>query len=90
MSLSPNQLAHVCLKGGGEGECRYLSEGDDGNFYCLKLVAMRRKKIDEAVTWFEKTRTDHGLDPADEAVPQGDNCKGYLLLLDVLQGYDVP
>ena len=43
------------------------------------------KEIKEEVKSIKKK----GNDPKKEGFPLGDNCKGYLLLRDINQGYDV-
>ena len=88
--LSQDQLQHVCLLYGGSKQCRYI-EQDDGHwdkYYCKKMTP-DRKIIDSAVDDFVKEKKDQGVDPAKSGEPLGDNCKGFLPLTDLLQGYDV-
>ena len=84
MALSDKHIDHVCLFAQGHHQCRYLQEdfNDSGDIvcYCAKLTA-ERKLIDEKA-W----QAMHDQSPN---APLGDNCKGYLKLLNKKQGYDI-
>lgn len=78
--LSKNHLLHVCQIGSGRDQCRYLESSDDKPF-CLKLRPIA-SKIDAKINEKLKDRPNTQL-----AI--GDNCQGYPVLLNILQGYDV-
>jgi hypothetical protein len=84
MTLSIKHLKHVCLFDNIDESkvCRYLSndELDEDKYYCQKLRANSRKKIDEEVL-ISSIRN--------QVTPQGDNCPGYPFLRNVIQGYDL-
>jgi len=89
--LSLKQLQDVCLCHDGTFErCRYLEQDEDdwSTFFCVKLVPKKRADIDEQIDQFVEKCHKLGKDPTKENIPLGDNCKGYLKLRAVQQGYD--
>lgn len=92
MSLSLQQVADVCFVQGGSLQCRYLDEDVDnkGNMiHICKKLSPDKKLIDEEVNEFLAELAKKGHDPAQQGVPLGDNCSGYMPLKTKLQGYDV-
>lgn len=88
MTLTNRHLGEVCLLHHPDATrtCRYLAvdELDNTKWYCQKLRAAAKAKIDESVNGVGKrARIRMG-------VPSGDNCEGYPLLKHVRQGFDVP
>ena len=90
--LSLKQLTDVCLLGQGSGECRYLDqdESDSSKFYCLKKSSARAKDIDAELEELIKDSLMKNKDPKKNNIPLGDNCSGYPLLRNKMQGYDQP
>lgn len=88
--LSLTQLNDVCLCHQGSKQCRYL-DGDefDYNKYYCKKQSTEAKHIDDLVDEYISDCKIENKNPDDGHVAIGDNCKGYLPLKDVLQGYDV-
>jgi hypothetical protein len=79
--LSLRQITNVCLLGGGQQQCRYLArEGD--KYYCLKKNS-RKQDIDEEIVESLKEG-----DPRQD-MPMGDNCPGYIILKNTVQGFDI-
>lgn len=92
--LSQKQLKDVCLLGAGCDECRYIdgeSDDDDtGKFrYVCKKQSIERKPIDEEIKEYTEECLKNNKDPKQAGYPLGDNCKGFLPLKDLLQGYDI-
>lgn len=81
MTLSPNHLEHVCLLGLPDASktCRYLrnDELDPSKWHCQKLAVQSKKRIDLEV------------EMSPEGMPSGDNCAGYPILKNIVQGYDL-
>jgi len=93
MPLSQAQITDVCMFGTDHHECRYLDgESDpqtgDMKFICKKQ-SLERKAIDEEVDEHLAESKKNGINPISQGVPLGDNCKGYLPMKDMVQGYDV-
>jgi hypothetical protein len=91
MTLSNNQLKHVCLlQESSYKTCRYLKNDDlePSKWYCCKLRDVEKKKTDTRIRQFIKDCKDRGLDPKTVNVFMGDNCGGYPLLKFIEQGYD--
>lgn len=89
--LSLKQLEDVCLAHEpGSGKCRYLRQDDIqyDKYFCLKMKAGDKAKIDTKVAEFLAECRTTGQDPAAAGVPLGDNCSGYPLLKYIEQGYD--
>ena len=88
--LSLAQMKDVCLLYQGSETCRYLvaDENDYQKYYCKKLTS-ERDLLDELTEDFIQECTKTGADPNDGSTALGDNCKGYLFLKDVHQGWDV-
>jgi len=89
--LSLKQLTDVCLCYDGTHErCRYLEQDDDdwNAFFCVKKIAKKKEDIDDEIDGFLEKCKKQGKDPTKENIPLGDNCKGYLKLRHVQQGYD--
>lgn len=95
--LSKNHLINVCLlninnyAGGDSNTCRYLrqDEKDWDKWYCLKHKAADKTMIDAKISMWEESCRNKGKDPTASGIPLGDNCKGYPLLKNIKQGYDV-
>lgn len=70
--------------------CRYLAEDDFvlGKNQCMKLTS-QKSVIDDEITSLISISIKKNIDPKSENIPIGDNCKGYLPLKHVVQGYDV-
>lgn len=83
MSLSKNHLENICLLRSADKSktCRYLAndELDDSLWICRKLHAASRTRVDSEVD----LAVSRG-----ERVPSGDNCQGYPVLRNIVQGYD--
>ncbi len=88
MPLTLKQVQDKCLSGQGSGQCRFLAEGIQGDFYCIKLTG-DRQKIDNEVSEYKKRQKAQGVDPLKQNIPIGDNCQGYILLKHKMQGYDL-
>lgn len=90
MTLSLKHVQDICLLGNGEKQCRYLAS-DDVNydqFHCLKHKQEIAKKIDNEVNKQKsKIQNPNAFSPV--LLPLGDNCKGYPILKNINQGYDV-
>lgn len=91
MPLSKNQVEDVCLLGQGVSQCRYLAEDDvnANEFYCLKKSKNKKEKIDVEVSLLVKDLKRKGLDVNSHNIPIGNNCRGYIILKHIEQGYDV-
>ena len=90
--LSKNQLINVCLLGGSDSNtCRYLRQDEKNwnKWYCLKHKISDKSLIDAKISMWVVSCQSKGKDPAASGVPLGDNCKGYPLLKNIEQGYDV-
>ena len=87
--LTQNQINNVCLFG-QDGQCRYLDQDilDFSKFICKKK-SHEKKIIDEEVEEFLKECKDKKINPTTAGQPIGDNCRGYLPLQVMPQGYDV-
>jgi len=101
MSLSQNQLKHVCLERGGAAECRYLSHDKTGACICMKHMVKEKKQRDKAVATFLADCKKQGQDPYASwpgaalyfsyhtiGIGNGAGCSGYPALSAVKQGYD--
>jgi hypothetical protein len=93
MALSKKYVKDICLQGQGSDACRFLHDEPDPQSYKVKYICTKcsldRKIIDEEVTEHMQECHQKGIDPFKESLPLGDNCKGYLPLMDLEQGYDV-
>ncbi len=93
MALTPKQVKDVCFIQGRHKTCRYLDEEDDGTGkivdICRKLSG-HKSIIDKEVDEFLDELAQKNLDPKSQGIPIGDNCQGYLPLVALPQGYDVP
>lgn len=88
--LSLQQLTDVCLaKSTGSDRCRFLHQDptDPAKFFCLKL-SPKAKIIEQSVLDFIVDKKRKGLNPYAENMPLGDNCEGYPVMRNLLQGYD--
>lgn len=87
MSLSQKHLKDICLIGSMDRSktCRYLKQDelDDSKWYCQKLQPSERVKIDVTVEAFMRRTSPIAF------IPVGDNCEGYPVLRNLVQGYDV-
>lgn len=85
MTLSQKHLEDVCLLRCSDKAkiCRYLrnDELDASKWYCQKLHELSKTRID--------SETERSIDKKARGVPMGDNCKGYPVLKNIVQGYDV-
>lgn len=81
MSLSKRHLEDVCLLNSNDKSavCRYLlnDELDSSKWHCQKLKIAAKRMIDRDVVG--------GLG----LIPSGDNCPGYPILKNIMQGYDL-
>lgn len=89
MSLSPKHLKDVCLLGQADSSltCRYLrnDELDPSKWHCQKLIPHLKDKIDNEIDNYLENNQRAGLRSPS---PSGDNCKGYPVLKNIIQGYD--
>ena len=92
MALSNKQLKDVCCLRASSTQCRYLDDDfNDKNqkvFICKKL-SPDRDIIDLSVLDFVNMARKSGNDPMLSGIPLGDNCQGYIVLKNKLQGYDI-
>jgi hypothetical protein len=90
MTISKKHLHHVCMVDNGSQTCRYLYNDDLDNdkWYCQKLRPIEKNKIDEDLQVFLKDCKKRKINPKKLEKPQGDNCKGFILLKNIKQGYD--
>lgn len=88
--LSSNQLHKVCLLNQGSEECRFLGrdDNDPSKCMCFKLHHYA-DHIDALVENYIDDMEMNGQDPYLIGRPIGDNCKGYLPLSVLPQGYDI-
>ena len=88
--LSERQLEDVCLRYQGARQCRYL-DGDPENYdrFLCKKRSTYKKVIDEMSEEYIQDCRKNGVDPMTGDQSIGDNCSGYVLFKDLLQGYDV-
>lgn len=88
--LSIKHVTNVCLLNGGIKQCRYLEgdEYDDRIYYCKKMTP-EKKMIDVDVEELRQEFIDKHKDIRTTGYALGDNCSGYPLLKEMLQGYDV-
>ena len=90
--LSLPQVRDVCLYYQHDDDtCRYLFQDDVdiSKFYCLKQRPAEKDKIDSKLRTFMQDCKKSGTDPRTLNEPMGDNCPGYPLFKNKLQGYDV-
>lgn len=88
--LSQNQLTKVCLINQGSSECRFLFKNDNDPSQCMCYKLHHHADlIDDIVDAFIYDMEENGQDPELIGRPIGDNCKGYLPLTVLPQGYDV-
>jgi len=88
--LSLQQLADVCLANdSGSNRCRFLHQDPSelAKFFCLKM-SPKAKIIEQSVSDFIVDKKRRGQDPYAENMPLGDNCEGYPVMRNILQGYD--
>lgn len=80
MTLSSDHLRDVCLLGFKDPAktCRYLrnDELDASKWHCQKLVPQIKSRIDAEVSM------------SGPSFPSGDNCQGYPILKNIVQGHD--
>lgn len=90
--LSKNHMQKYCLIDDETNRrCRYLAEDDMvlGKNQCLKLTT-QKDVIDDELNSLISISIKKNTDPKLENIPMGDNCKGYLPLKHIMQGYDIP
>lgn len=88
--LSKKHLEKYCLPHGSSLCCHYLARDDSqpDRYYCLKKSnkkAVVDKELKEVLDLLKRK----GSDPHKQGIPLGNNCPGFLLLKNVLQGFDV-
>ena len=85
MTISQKHLNDICLLNCRDKSqtCRYLrnDELDANKWHCQKLHHVSRKKID--------SDTETSIARNARGIPVGDNCAGYPILKNIVQGYDV-
>lgn len=89
--LSKKHMQNYCLADDMTYKrCRYFFEDDFiyGKNQCMKMTS-QKKSIDEEVIDLIDISIKKNIDPTLENIPMGDNCKGYLPLKHIVQGYDV-
>lgn len=88
--LSLRQVEDVCLFNQDTYKrCRYLAcDETTGDYHCLKLSS-KAKEIDFEVDDFLNELNRKNKSFKNEKLPVGNNCKGYIILKNKLQGYDV-
>lgn len=88
MSLTLNQIEHVCLITDTDGKkCRYLACDQTKNrneWICLKKT-LNKVKIDKQVEEFILSNKNYILNMQD-IPPLGDNCKGFPVMRYLKQG----
>lgn len=92
MALSLKQLKDVCCLNGGHKQCSYLDEDvNDKGFrvHVCKKLSPDQQIIDDEIVDFLNEMKKTGQDPNKQSVPLGNNCKGYIVLKNKLQGYDI-
>lgn len=88
--LSLKQLNDVCLANTTSSDrCRFLHQdpSEPDKFFCLKLTGKGAKIDQEANNYIVEMRRK-GRDPGEDGMPLGDNCPGYPLMRNIVQGYD--
>lgn len=84
MSISKNHLENICLLHHGDKSkiCRYLGndELDESLWVCRKLHPSSKARMD--------SEAESAMRRRDKGVPSGDNCPGYPILRNIVQGYD--
>lgn len=90
--LSQKQLENVCLLFcGNHKQCRYLDEDSRSwKWYCVKHKKSTKDLKDATIERFIQDCQFKGLDPKVQGVALGNNCGGYAIFKNILQGYDVP
>lgn len=88
--LSLKQINDVCLVRSSVRRCRYLDQDDTNSskWYCLKQSS-KKDEIDEEIVDYLDDLSKRGIDPSSKDIPLGDNCKGYPIFKNKLQGYDI-
>ena len=94
MALTNKHAQDICLSWNGSKGCRYLTteySNITGGFkhLCLKLVVAEKDRIDKEVEEYLKQAKKNGQDPSVMGRPIQDNCKGYIYLKYLKQGYDL-
>lgn len=92
--LSKKHVEDICFFGQlpRAKQCRYINPDDSipDKYYCLKLKAISKAKIDTKVQAHLAECKTKKVNPITANKPIGDNCAGYPLLKNILQGYDQP
>lgn len=86
MALSDKHVKDICMLGCNDKQCRFLDTSDNYNSYtfqCLKKTSFK-DEINKSTNTFIKDNNNKKV----VGVPLGDNCKGYLPLSTLVQGYD--
>lgn len=90
--LSQKQLQDICLVFIGDNrQCRYLQEDPTSwQWYCIKHKQSSRDRRDQQIDSFLEECKKNGINPKNQGVALGDNCPGYPIFKNLMQGYDVP
>jgi hypothetical protein len=88
--LDKQQLDKYCLPNGGYLRCIYLAQDDMhyDKFYCLKKSPKKIIVDKEHLEVLELLKKKN-KDPQSQGIALGNNCSGFLLLKNTLQGFDV-
>jgi hypothetical protein len=92
MALTKKQVADVCLIHQSHKQCCYLDEAMAQNgdiVYVCRKLSPEKNTIDEELDDFVAECKKNNNNPKAQDVPMGDNCKGYVPLANIKQGYDV-
>jgi hypothetical protein len=91
--LSQKQLQDICLLFiGDHRQCRYLQEDpQQWQWFCVKHKKSAKDRIDSGLESFYEECAANGIKPNTvPGVAQGDNCKGFPIFKNLMQGYDCP
>ena len=88
--LSQPQLQNICLLlVGDHRQCRYLQEDTlTWQWFCVKQKKLTKGRIDKNLNAFFEECNEKGLDHKSQGIPLGDNCRGYPIFKNIVQGYD--
>ena len=89
--LSQKHLQDVCLVYNHDHTmCRYTAQdpADWQKTHCCKLRPESKRRVDVAIKKFFIDCKSKGVDPHNQNIAQGNNCKGYPIFKHLEQGYD--
>ena len=88
--LSKKHLEKYCMPHAGHLACHYLARDDNkpDKYFCLKK-SHKKAVVDRELKDVLELLKKKGGDPTKQGIPLGNNCSGFLLLKNVLQGFDV-